>query len=264
VFITTHSTHITSGVPLSSQIVLTSNGGPITTFTKTTAIPDLEAAAIADLERYLDATRSTLLYARKVLLVEGPAEQFVIPPLVKQVLNIDLDEEGIAIVPIYGTHFSSYAKLFGQGGIQKKCAILADGDLSPSDADPALAADEGEPLPDRPDLAALRSTFVEVFACQTTFERELVLVESLGMLRAAMNEIGAPRVASMLKKLEEQIDRSGKPSLNAAKDGVLRIAKKIGKARFAQVVSKHVLLANAVPEYVRKALEWLIVDAPNK
>ena len=96
-----------------------------------------------------DATRSALLYARKVLLVEGPAEQFVIPGLVKAVMGIDLDEEGIAVVPIFGTHFASYAKLFGPGGIQKKCAILTDGDLMPSDANPDIPAEEDESDPSR-------------------------------------------------------------------------------------------------------------------
>src|SRR5208282_3698459 len=161
--------HVTSGVPLSSHVVLTSTGGPVTKFAKPTAIHALAAGDVADLERYLDATRSSLLYARKVLLVEGPAEQFVIPPLVKKVLGIDLDEEGIAVVPIFGTHFSSYAKLFGPGGIQKKCAILTDGDLLPSDADPDSPAEEDEanPAPSRQELNALRGPFVEIFTCET-------------------------------------------------------------------------------------------------
>ena len=131
VFITTHSTHITSGVPLSAHVVLTSSGGAVSTFVKPTTIPALAPQDVADLERYLDSTRSSLLYARKVLRWRA-AEQFVIPGLVKAVMGIDLDEEGIAVVPIFGTHFASYAKLFGPGGIQKKCAILTDGDLMPS------------------------------------------------------------------------------------------------------------------------------------
>ena len=64
-------------------------------------------------------------------------------------MGIDLDEEGIAIVPIFGTHFAAYAKLFGPGGIQKKCAILTDGDLLPSDADPNVAGDEGRSISQR-------------------------------------------------------------------------------------------------------------------
>jgi len=265
VFITTHSTHVTSGVPLDCQIVLTSTGGPVAKFTKPTAIPALEPADVADLERYLDATRSTLLYARKVLLVEGPAEQFVIPPLVKQVFGIDLDEEGVAVVPIFGTHFSSYAKLFGPGGIEKKCAILTDGDLIPSDADPNAAQEEGddEPAPEREDLNALRGPYVEIFTCQTTFERELTLAGTLPMLVAATREVGAPHAANALQHLQQQVAGGGRPNLNAAKDRVLRTAKRVGKARFAQVVSKHTSLATAVPQYVRNALDWLMRDAPN-
>lgn len=265
VFITTHSTHVTSGAPLSSHVVLTSTGGPVTKFTKPTAIAALAERDVSDLERYLDATRSTLLYARKVLLVEGPAEQFVIPPLVKKVLGIDLDEEGIAIVPIFGTHFASYAKLFGPGGIQKKCAILTDGDMKPSDADPNIAAEqeEDEPLPARQDLNALRGQYVEVFTCQTTFEREITLPGTLAMLKAATREIGAARVADILQRLEDQIAGGRRPNLNPGKDGVLRTAKRFGKARFAQVISKHVASASSVPEYVREALDWLTADAPN-
>jgi putative ATP-dependent endonuclease of the OLD family len=265
VFITTHSTHVTSGVPLSSHVVLTSTGGSVTKVSKPAAALGLGTGDVADLERYLDATRSTLLYARKVLLVEGPAEQFVIPPLAKAVLGIDIDEEGIAIVPIFGTHFASYAKLFGPGGIQKKCAILADGDLKPSDTDPNIASVEGddEAILEQPDLNALRGQYFEVFTCHTTFERELTLPGTLAMLEGATREIGAPRIANRLRHLKDELDAGGQPDLGPGKDSVLRTASKFGKARFAQVVSKHVALATSAPDYVRNALNWLMTDAPN-
>jgi putative ATP-dependent endonuclease of OLD family len=265
VFITTHSTHITSGVPLSSHVVLTSSGGAVSTFAKPTTIPALMPEDVSDLERYLDATRSALLYARKVLLVEGPAEQFVIPGLVKAVMGIDLDEEGIAVVPIFGTHFASYAKLFGPGGIKKKCAILTDGDLSPSDADPDIPPEEEEedPSPSRQDLDALRGTYVETFTCESTFEREITLHGTLEMLEDATREIGAPRLAATLKRLKEESDAGNKPDLSATKDRVLRTAKRFGKARYAQVVSKHVSTAKAIPDYIRGAVEWLGTNAIN-
>lgn len=50
---------------------------------------------------------------------------------INKVKHVDLDEEGSAVIPIFGTHFGSYAKLFSATGIQKRCAILTDGDLSP-------------------------------------------------------------------------------------------------------------------------------------
>lgn len=267
VFITTHSTHITSGVPLSAHVVLTSRGGAISTVVKPSAIPALAPEDVADLERYLDATRSSLLYARKVLLVEGPAEQFVIPGLVKAVMGINLDEEGIAVVPIFGTHFASYAKLFGPGGIQKKCAILTDGDLTPSDADPDIPAeqDEANPSPSRQDLDSLRGPYVENFSCASTFERELTLHGTLEPLEIASFEIGAPRLGNMLRDLRaEDAFADDPPDLNAAKNAVLRAAKRFGKARYAQVISKHIDGATEIPQYIRNAVDWLLTDAADR
>ena len=265
IFITTHSTHITSGVPLNSQIILTSTGGAASTFTKPTAIAAVGAGDVADLERYLDATRSSLLYARKVLLVEGPAEQYLIPQLAMAVMDLDLDEEGIAVIPIFGTHFGAYAKLFGPGGIKKKCAILTDGDLLPSDADPDEEAEEEEedPAPSRQELEALRGEYVQIFMCETTFERELTLPGTLRMLEAGTREIGAPRLANALLQLEQQTVAGEQPDLASAKDRVLRTAKRFGKARYAQTLSKHAATATAMPDYLRSALEWLIADAAN-
>jgi putative ATP-dependent endonuclease of OLD family len=265
VFITTHSTHITSGVPLASQVVLTSSGGPESNSTKPIEIPAMTLGDVADLERYLDATRSSLLYARKVLLVEGPAEQFVIPALAKAVLNIDIEDEGIAIVPIFGTHFRTYAKLFGDGGISKKCAILADGDLTPSDANPSFEAEDDEDLaefaPD--DFEDIRGDYVEVFTCETTFERELTLQGNLGMMEAAAREVGAPVLVNAIQLLQADVAGGEEPDLSDVQDRVLRTARRFGKARFAQIISKHVDVATEVPNYIREALIWLTTDAPD-
>jgi putative ATP-dependent endonuclease of OLD family len=263
IFITTHSTHITSSVPLGHQVVLTSSGGPVTATVKPRTIPGMSDQDASDLDRYLDATRSSLLYARKVLLVEGPAEQFLIPRLAKKVLNIDLDQEGVAVVPIFGTHFAVYAKLFGTGGISKKCAILADGDLKPSDADPEAEIDDV--LPELVnDLAPLRSTYVGVFQCQTTFEREITMPGTLQMFETTARELGAPQVANELQ-LARQPAAQGtrRPTIEQARSLVLNSAKRFGKARFAQVASKHVNLATEVPPYIREALTWLTTDATN-
>ena len=87
--VTTHSTHISSSSSLSSFVVLTNAGEMATGSTTPAEMKGLSAPDIANLERYLDATRSALLFARKVLLVEGPAELFLIPRLVKRVMNVD-------------------------------------------------------------------------------------------------------------------------------------------------------------------------------
>lgn len=259
VFITTHSTHITSGVPLASQVVMTSSGTAVTQSVSPTAIPGMAVADIADLERYLDATRSALLYARCVLLVEGPAELFVIPGLVKQVLGVDLDQAGIAVVPIFGTHFAVYAKLFVGGGIPKKCAIVTDGDMAP----PAAAGPVGPDDDDltafaRQDLAHLRGANVEVFTSTYTFERELTLAGNMAMLEQAVLEVGAARTLAAVRRFIALTPQNQtEQELQLVRDRVLRTAKAVGKARFAQIVSKHVRLATAVPAYIGDAVAWL-------
>ncbi len=255
VFITTHSTHIASALPLASQIILTSGGTAATQSVSPGSIPQLLPSAQADLERYLDATRSSLLFARAVLLVEGPAEQFLIPPLVKQVMGIDLDQKGIAVIPIFGTHFGSYAQLFGPDGIQKKCAIVADGDLAPSDANTTLTdPDLDDVVASDPQLETFRNAFVEIFRSQTTFELELTLRGNLEMLGQAAGDLGAPRVS---QKLLNAAASMNVPDLSALGRTVLSTAKRFGKARFAQVVSRKIRPGNEVPYYIRRAIEWI-------
>jgi putative ATP-dependent endonuclease of OLD family len=259
--LSSHSTHITSSANLASLVLLTNNGQPRTTGTTPCVNGALSEPEIADLERYLDATRSTLLYARKVILVEGPAELFVIPPLVKKVMGIDLERYGVSVVPIYGTHFDVYAKMFNELALPKKCAIIADGDLTPSDAQ-REDGDEDE-LPEVPDLAGLGSEYVGIFQCSTTFERALTIRGLLNCLSEAARECGALRVARKFGNAHEAL-RNGtlepderKELLSDLRETVLSTAKRIGKARFAQILSKHVDGAEAIPKYIKNAIEWL-------
>lgn len=254
---TTHSTHITSQVALSSIVVLTDDGTATSASCTPARIPDLSRRHIADLERYLDATRGSLLYARKVMLVEGPAELFLIPPLIVTVLGIDLEEQGISLIPIFGVHFEAYARLFGKRGITKRCAIVTDGDLKPSDAsDPREGDPEGLPELVRPDLRALENEFVKVFACRTTFEREITDAATIPVFVEAARELGAVVIAKRLQQLAKNMADRG--ALREAKDLVLATSKRFGKARFSQIASKHARLAGALPEYIEQAVKWLM------
>jgi putative ATP-dependent endonuclease of the OLD family len=256
VFVTTHSTHVTAGTKLSSSVVMTTGGTCTTTAVVPSSIPAVTEDYQADLERYLDATRSTLLYARAVMLVEGPAEQFLIPPLVKSALGIDLDEEGISVIPIYGTHFAPYAALFGPVGIRKKCAVVADGDLRPSDG--GITAENDEDLADvgleADDLVSAENDFLKVFRSTTTLERELTLPGNLQMFGEAAGVLNAPIVRTRLLAAVDD------PEANLSELGglVLRTAQRIGKARFAQVASRMVMNTAELPDYISEAVAWLI------
>ncbi len=261
--LTTHSTHITAQANLESYVVLTQIGGPAIASSVPAASGGLDEADVSDLQRYLDATKSNLLYARKVMLVEGPAELFLIPALVKQVEGIDLAREGVSVIPIYGVHFDVYARLFSDNGLPKRCAIVTDGDLKPSDAVPEL---EGEDeLQPPPDIKALENDWVKVFACKTTFERALVFPKTLEMFARAAEEVGAPVIAGRLRAGLEAI-RNGmnkddeKELLKTLRASVLNTAKRFGKARFAQVAARHVDCAEVMPKYLGEAVSWLVEE----
>jgi len=260
--LTTHSTHITANADLGSYIVLTQTGSPAIASTVPADDDALDDSDIRDLERYLDATRSNLLFARKVMLVEGPAELFLIPALLKQVKDIDLDREGIAVIPIYGVHFDVYSRLFSNGALPKKCAIVADGDLEASDASPDLEGEDDLPPP--PDLGTLENDHVHAFVCKTTFERAITLKGTLEMFACAADDVGAPIIAKRLREgvealKDETLDNPAQQRiLTPLRKSVLSTAKRFGKARFAQIAARHVDKATSVPKYLADAVEWLM------
>jgi putative ATP-dependent endonuclease of the OLD family len=259
--LTTHSTHITAHAGLGSYVVLTQTGTPAIASAVPAESAGLEESEILDLERYLDATKSNLLFARKVMLVEGPAELFIVPALLKQVKHIDFDREGISVIPIYGVHFDTYAKLFSADSLSKKCAIITDGDLKPSDANPDIEGEDDLPPP--PDLGTLQNDYVRVFACKTTLERALTLEGTLDMLAHAAHDIGAPTIAKQLRKGIKDLAKDGledgdrQKILTSLRESVLNTAKRFGKARFAQIAARHVDKATSVPKYLSDAAKWI-------
>lgn len=252
---TTHSTQVTSKAPLRSFVTLTNTGGTSANASTIVDNPALSTGDIADLERYLDTTKSNLLFARRVMLVEGAAEVFLIPELVRHGMGVDLDREGISVVAIHGVHFGPFARLFSEVGLPKRCAIVADADLSPPDAE-ALDEDDGDIVdePIKPDLMSLKGDYVEVFLGETTFEREITLDGNLRMLSQAAAAIGAPRVAKRLG----DADDLGLGASEALKKSVLSTAKRFGKARFAQLAAENADPNVDLPEYIKDAVNWLL------
>lgn len=256
--LTSHSTHITSQAPLSAVVSLTKREDATIAVGNLALNAALTQPEVADLERYLDSTKSSLLFARKVMLVEGASELFLLPALFESINGVNLEREGISLIAIHGVHFEVYSKLFCLGSLEKKCAIVADADLAPSDASEEFDIDE-----DSPNLAALQGDFVRVFLGATTFERELVSEETLPMFIEAAKILKAPKIQ---KQLEEGLtllslgvldEEKEKETLGQLKDAVLRTAKRFGKARFAQVCARFSGQAKAMPKYIQDAFDWL-------
>ncbi|WP_426030917.1 ATP-dependent nuclease [Caulobacter sp. DWP3-1-3b2] len=245
--VSTHSTQVTGKAPVSSFVTLTTGADGVPFVSTPGLSAPLTPGQQRDLNRFLDATKANLLFARKVMLVEGPAELLLIPALAKRVLGIDLEREGISVIAIHGTHFGAFSRLFSATCLPKKCAIVGDADIPPADVVP------GDDVPVQENLATLEGPFVRAFVGATTFEREITLPGNLTMLWYAAQELHAP---SLQASLGAQIPLGGVIP-EALKAQVLRTAKRFGKARFAQVAAGHAQHAGELPIYIANAIEWL-------
>ena len=78
-----------------------------------------------DVERYLDVKRGEIYLGKAVLLVEGIAEEYLVPKFA-ELLGKPLDEKGIIICNINCTNFTPYVKLLKNLSIPY--AIITDGD----------------------------------------------------------------------------------------------------------------------------------------
>jgi len=129
---TTHSTHIASVISLDNMIVLheeqnsTGIGYPGDVFgTKIEGITSKQYV-----ERFLDATKADMLFSQRLILVEGLAEQLLLPVLAKY-LGHDLKDFHISIINIGGRYFDHFLKLFdisNTSAINKKVACIVDTD----------------------------------------------------------------------------------------------------------------------------------------
>lgn len=106
--VTTHSPTLASIVPLRSIVALRS----VETSTKAFSLADLPIAEDEkdDIERYLIATRSEILFAKGIIFVEGDAEEALVPSFA-ELLGHDLDGLGITVCNVAGTNFNPYIKL---------------------------------------------------------------------------------------------------------------------------------------------------------
>lgn len=123
VIYSTHSSHISESSNINNVNVIGKVDGKYRAFQPATNLTEPQVTSI---ERYLDAVRSNLLFAKSVVLVEGDAEEILIPNLTKKVLGLSLDELGVSLVNIRSTGFENVALLFHDDRISKKCAIITD------------------------------------------------------------------------------------------------------------------------------------------
>jgi putative ATP-dependent endonuclease of OLD family len=132
IFVTTHSTQITSAVSLDEIICLHNEKGAISVGYPGRTFPDTPAGknSKAYVQRFLDSTRSDMLFAQKIIMVEGLAEQVLLPTL-SRYIGMDLEDHHVAIIPVGGRFFDHFLHIFDTTNpyaIPKKVVCLKDRD----------------------------------------------------------------------------------------------------------------------------------------
>lgn len=114
IFVTTHSTQITSAILLEEMICLHSDTPGTTTVCYPGRVFTDDEKGIKSkkfVQRFLDATKSDMLFANKVIMVEGLAEELLLPVMANY-MGFSLEDEHVAIVSVGNRYFKHFLKLF--------------------------------------------------------------------------------------------------------------------------------------------------------
>lgn len=233
----------------------------------------LEPENINQIQRYLDAVRTNLLFAKGVILVEGDAEEILIPIMVKKVFGVSLDELGISLINIRSTGFENVAQLFHNDRIQRKCAILTDLDdaicdtteiVDDSDAlkkyKRKIAGSKQKGLARKVKLDAFEAgnDWIKTFYADYTFEVDFVTAGNEWEVIQIIDQvyIDQPTKNKAEADLEsDEVSEYGKR--------VLTMAKQEGKGWFAIMLGEHISFKTVIPGYIVDAIFFAKETSPN-
>lgn len=122
--LTTHSTQLGSSIPL-KYIKLCFNSNVYSLDSSSTALSENDYQF---LERFLDATKANLFFAKGVIIVEGDTENILIPTLA-ELLGRPLYKYGVSIVNVGSKALLRYANIFKRkdgSALPIKVAVVAD------------------------------------------------------------------------------------------------------------------------------------------
>jgi putative ATP-dependent endonuclease of OLD family len=307
-FITTHSPTLTSKVPLKNLILLDGQAFQLSKQFKDRVSEEIVEDTVKDkkltstnfrfrrkqLERYIDVTKSQLLFAKAVLFVEGISEELLITAFAA-VKKYRLEDYRIELVNVGGTSFYPFIHLFNSNqpskSINKPVSILTDNDKFPEskkkefsfknliednytgldELDASIqAADASSRIPNITSAINGKDT-IKIFPAEKTLEYELALAnisntrEGLesNFLFKYINKIRPKKAEAILTYVDSVID--GELSEEQQRKTAILLWKSFpSKGTFSQNFSLYLLknLKRArkefvIPKYIRKSLKHL-------
>jgi predicted ATP-dependent endonuclease of OLD family len=281
VIVTTHSPVLASAVSLNTMIHLSSHCDGA----EAVALRDcgLTAESEAFISRWLDATKSTLLFAKSVILVEGIAEALLLPELAKIVLKTynegcnplqglpeSLEDAGVTVINMNGIYFKHFMQLFCSfdAVAAKKLIIRCAGitDLDPptdSKPTPTNLLNGTNPALTLVDTVSISHNARLYVNRLKTFEYDLAmegqnLKVMLALAARHAKQNGHPRVAKQLGALARS-DWSQTTGPNIRADAAFELLVHIEKGEYAQLLAKRLSTIPtplAIPDYITRSVLW--------
>lgn len=213
------------------------------------------------IDRYLDVTKSAMLFGGRVLLVEGIAEALLLPVIAKHYVLKDRPADlrtfrSAVFVPIDGVDFLPYAKAllspFNDVRIAERLVVVTDGDKH--------TTGPGEEIPGDRRKSELR-TLAKINGADDILE---VAVNTYSLETELVNAGNSESMKSVYLELHSRSEEKWNTAL-ANKDDALAKAvqglfKDTPKGDFAQLLAEKVAASKSfeIPGYIRDAIEALV------
>lgn len=179
--LTSHSSHITSKLSLANTLVLFKEENVIKSHYILNGLDtEQDKESINYLAKYLDATKSTMFFSRKIILVEGISEQLLMPIFFEKVTGKTLEKENCTIVNVNGVAFEHFLKVV-KNGFFVKCVVFTDSDTSKKTKNRAPALKKA--------YSSLSSLIDIQITNQETFEKDLIESNKLGIGKSTLLDI---------------------------------------------------------------------------
>lgn len=133
IIISTHSPILASKINLKNLILMKNGYGYDLTEGKT----GLQKGDYLFLQRFLDSTKANLFFAKGIIMVEGDAENILVP-VIADIIGYPLEKFGISIVNVGSTAFLRYSKIMIRkdgDNIGIPVSVITDCDVRPYDDD---------------------------------------------------------------------------------------------------------------------------------
>ena len=287
VIVTTHSPTVTASVELDAIKVLTRSDATANPLVSSIAHCELSAGSKFFIERWLDITKSTLLFAKGVVLVEGIAEALVMPELtrivIRQLNGAESDEDrpeslkdyGISVINMGGIYFKHFMQLFkgytiDEDGHRIECDRIPMRCAGIIDCDPGR---EAKPTPSNPcECGNPQHSLVQeldnhpncrLFSNLKTLEYDLAMQDNNLQL---MSEVYLHTISTDGPNKEKAMKLVQKDWTNSTErdksDAAYWLLKHVSasKGEFAQLLaqelSRNDAVSFSVPDYIEQAILW--------